>query len=172
MREQDQVGEDAVPAREGPGDLVAGGLSAMFGVVVLLYIRGFPELPDGQPGPALFPGIIAGLFVVFGATLVVRCSARRRSAVPGPHPVGEATPPASRTAVVDALAVLGSVVVYLLVVDTLGFVLTMGPLLLLLMWRLGASVRLAVAGAVGTTLLLLLLFQRLLLVPLPAGLLG
>jgi putative tricarboxylic transport membrane protein len=48
----------------------------------------------------------------------------------------------------------------------------MGVLLFLLMWRLGARPLVAVAAALTTTAVMVLIFQRVLLVPLPAGLLG
>ncbi|MGH8967986.1 MAG: tripartite tricarboxylate transporter TctB family protein, partial [Actinomycetes bacterium] len=103
-------------------DLVAGLLAAVLGAAVVLHVRTFPELPDGQPGPALFPGIVGGLLVVFGLVLVVR-AVRGRG---GPA----ADPDAGITAQGRwrALAVLGLVVGYLLLAETLGFAATMGVL--------------------------------------------
>ncbi len=157
-------------ARPGYGDLVSGGLAVAFGITVLVYIRGFPQLPGGQPGPALFPGIIAALFVLFGGILVVRWFAQRRAGVG----VGEAEQPEPPTtkAWLTALAMCGAVVVYLLVVDLLGFTVTMSVLLFALMKALGVRTLVAAIAAVATAAVLMLLFQMVLLVPLPTGILG
>jgi putative tricarboxylic transport membrane protein len=148
-------------------DLVAGLLAAALGAAVVLHVRTFPELPDGQPGPALFPSIVGALLVVFGLGLVVRAiRARGREAAvdPGAGATGQGR--------LRALAVVGVVVAYLLLAETLGFLVTMGVLLFLLMWLLGARPLVAVLGAAVTTGVILLLFQQVLLVPLPTGLLG
>ncbi|HYH29175.1 MAG TPA: tripartite tricarboxylate transporter TctB family protein [Pseudonocardia sp.] len=146
-------------------DLVGGLLAAALGAAVVLHVRTFPELPDGQPGPALFPGIVGGLLVVFGLVLAVRAVLTRGRAVqPGPG--------VTRQGVVRALAVVGLVVAYLLLAETLGFLITMGVLLFLLMWLLGARPLVAALAAAATTGLIVLLFQELLLVQLPSGLLG
>jgi putative tricarboxylic transport membrane protein len=156
----------------GRQDLVAGALAAVLGAAVLLHVRGFPQLPDGQPGPALFPGLCGALLVLFGLTLAGRGLLAHRHARSAAEGTAERSAPSTTTARLNVLAVLGSVVVYLLVVDVLGFGLTMGLLLVGLMWRLGARPIVALAAGVATTILIMLLFQRLLLVPLPTGLLG
>lgn len=155
-------------------DLVSGGLSVVLGCAVLVAIRDFPELPDGQPGPALFPGIISGLLIVLGMTLVVRWFLRRRTTVPSGTPSDASATAAKPTtgARVNAVAVVGAVVVYILVVESLGFILTTTGLLVVLMWRFGARPLVAVAASVATTFVLVALFNRLLLVPLPPGILG
>jgi putative tricarboxylic transport membrane protein len=147
-------------------DLVSGLLAAALGAAVVLHVRTFPELPDGQPGPALFPGIVGGLLVLFGLVLVVRAVLARG----GPA----ADPGAGVTARgwLRALAVLGLVVAYMLLAETLGFLLTMGVLLFLLMWTLGARPLIAVLAAAVTTGFIFVVFEEVLLVPLPEGLLG
>jgi putative tricarboxylic transport membrane protein len=156
-------------ASVGPGwrhDLGAGLLAAALGAAVVIHVRTFPELPDGAPGPALFPGIVGGLLVLFGLVLAVRAAlARGREAATG----GVPTTPRGR---LHAIAVLGFVVAYLLLAEVLGFPLTMAVLLFLLMWLLGTRVWVAAVAAVVTTGVIVLLFQELLLVPLPTGPLG
>jgi putative tricarboxylic transport membrane protein len=141
-------------------------LAAALGAAVVLHVRTFPELPDGQPGPALFPGIVGSLLVLFGLVLVVR-------GVLGRDRVS-ADPDAGVTAQgrLRALAVLGLVVGYLLLAETLGFTVTMGGLLFLLMWLLGVRPLVALLAAAATTGFILLVFGELLLVPLPQGFLG
>lgn len=151
-----------VPTPPWRHDLAAGLLAAGLGAAVVLHVRTFPQLPDGQPGPALFPGIIGALLVVFGLTLAVRAVLTRGRSAIGP------TPPA-RLDLVRALAVVGLVIGYLLLAEVLGFAATMGVLLVLLMWLLGARLLIAVVAATATTGVVLLLFQQVLLVPLPTG---
>jgi putative tricarboxylic transport membrane protein len=147
-------------------DLVGGLLAAVLGAAVVLHVRTFPELPDGYPGPALFPGIVGSLLVLFGLVLVVRAVLGRGRAA--------ADPDAGVTAQgrLRALAVLGLVVGYLLLAETLGFAVTMGVLLFLLMWLLGARPLVAVLAAAAAVGFILLVFGELLLVPLPQGPLG
>jgi putative tricarboxylic transport membrane protein len=146
-------------------DLVAALLAAALGAAVVLHVRSFPELPDGQPGPALFPGIVGALLLVLGLVLVVRAlRARGRPVAAGVT--------AGRQGVLRALAVVGLVVAYLLLAEVLGFLLTMVVLLFLLMWLLGARPLGAAVAAAATTAIVVLLFQELLFVPLPTGLLG
>jgi putative tricarboxylic transport membrane protein len=154
----------AVPWRH---DLVGGLLAAVLGAAVVLHVRTFPELPDGQPGPALFPGIVGSLLVLFGLALAVRAVLGR-----GRAPAADPDAGITRQGRLRALAVLGLVVAYLLLAETLGFVLTMGVLLFLLMWLLGARPLVAVLAAAATTGFILVVFGEVLLVPLPTGPLG
>lgn len=153
----------AVPWRH---DLVGGLLAAVLGAAVVLHVQTFPELPDDQPGPALFPGLVGGLLVLFGLVLVVRAVLARSEPAADPD-VGNTAQGRLR-----ALAVLGLVVGYLLLAETLGFAVTMGVLLFLLMWLLGARPLVAVLAAVATTGFIFVVFEELLLVPLPQGPLG
>jgi putative tricarboxylic transport membrane protein len=155
------TGEPAgVPWRH---DLVSGLLAAALGAAVVLHVRTFPELPDGQPGPALFPGIVGSLLVLFGLVLVGRAVLGRGEPAADPD-AGVTTQGRLR-----ALAVLGLVVCYLLLAETLGFIVTMAVLLFLLMWFLGARPLVAVLAAAATTGFVFLVFEELLLVPLPEG---
>jgi putative tricarboxylic transport membrane protein len=147
----------------GLGDLVTGLVATGFGIAVVVHVSGFPRLPDGAPGPALFPGILGALFVLFGSVLVLRGIRQRRA------PTVQAAPPGQRGRWAPALAVVGAVVFYLLLSEVLGFSLTMALLLFGLSWLLGARPLVAGVSAVITTAVLYALFQQLLLVPLPTG---
>ena len=59
---------------------------------------------------------------------------------------------------------------YALVVDTLGFFVTAAAMILAGALAFGASLRLALAMALGAPILIHLVFYKLLRVPLPAGL--
>ncbi|HET7876302.1 MAG TPA: tripartite tricarboxylate transporter TctB family protein [Methylomirabilota bacterium] len=127
----------------------------------------FPRQPDGAPGPALFPQVLAALMVLFGGSLVVSSVAALRA--------GRAaeTPPAlpvGRRGVVNALLVFAAIIVFMAAAPALGFLLTTAVLLGGLMWWLGAPRLRAGLAAVGLTLFVYLIFGKLLRVPLPLGL--
>jgi putative tricarboxylic transport membrane protein len=182
---------DQRPDREAgnTGDLVSGTLAAAFGLAVLLYVQTFPELPGGAPGPGLFPGIIGGLLLLFGLVLVFRHVRERRVAAradgtaAGEEPDSAEPDPTAyesllheqlptRTAWLNALSVTGAVVLYLVLADVVGFAATMVLLLVGLMLRLGARPLLAVLASAGATAFLYVIFEKVLLVPLPHGILG
>ena len=51
--------------------ILFGGTAMLLGLAVFLYAQSFPSLPEGYPGPSLFPQIVAiGLFLC-GITLVI-----------------------------------------------------------------------------------------------------
>lgn len=168
------------------GDLVSGLLCMTFGLAVVLYVQTFPQLPGGAPGPGLFPGIIGALLALFGLVLAVRWFRDHRSGSGRAQTAQEDAvrkdddeyeslldePVSAGTAWTNAASVVGSVVFYLVFADVLGFNLAMGVLLLGLMLRLGARWRVAVPSAVAATAFLYLVFERILLVPLPSGILG
>jgi putative tricarboxylic transport membrane protein len=154
------------PSGSGVADLVTGVVTAGFGVAIVFHVAGFPRLPDGAPGPALFPGILGALFALFGAVLIGRGVRHRR------RPSAEEPAAVAGTRWTPAVAVVGSVVFYLLLSEVLGFSLTMALLLFGLSLVLGARPVAAGVSAVVTTAVLYVLFRQLLLVPLPTGLFG
>lgn len=166
MTEEPARGQAAAVAPGWRHDLVAGLLAAALGAAVVIHVRTFPQLPDGAPGPALFPGIVGGLLVIFGLVLAVHAARARR------HDTASEGVPSTPRGRLHAIAVLGFVVAYLLLAEVLGFPVTMAVLLFLLMWLLGARLWVAAVAAVVTTGVIVLLFQELLLVPLPTGPLG
>lgn len=153
-------------SRPGVADLVSGAVTVAFGAGVIGYARTFPRLDGGAPGPALFPSIVGGLLVLFGAVLVGRWSLARLRARDAGRAQVERAPV---RAFVDAAVVVLAVVFYLLVADILGFAPTMAIALFVLSWRLGAKLLVAIGTAVVVPALIYVVFQRVLLVPLPAG---
>jgi putative tricarboxylic transport membrane protein len=149
-------------------DAVTGVVLVLFALAVLLYARTFPAMPGQDYGPALFPALIGIGFLICGVILIVG-GVRRRSTEPlfsggawlrSPHHL------------VDFLAVIGGLVLYILISDWLGFIPTAFVLLFgwLLLFRGGKPVSSAVI-ALGTTLVVNYAFSQLLLVPLPLGVL-
>lgn len=143
-------------------DVLVGGASALTGAAVFLYTLTFPAMPDGAPGPGLFPRILAGLLVMFGVVLMIQ--ARGVGSNVGAR--------YSSAAIAKAGGVLVAIAIYIAVVQRLGFLPTAFLLLVSLMLMLGVKVRVALPTAALVTGLCVLLFEKLLRVPLPLGVLG
>jgi putative tricarboxylic transport membrane protein len=146
-------------------DALSGAALAALGAVVLWHIQGFPPMLGQKFGPAWFPGLIAGGLVICGLLLI---AGRLRAA--GNEPLF--SPPAwarRLRPVLSVASIIGGLVLYVLVVDTVGFHLTAAALLLLWSRLLGASWRLAVPVTIAATFVIQLSFYKLLKVPLPWG---
>lgn len=160
----------------------------LLGGVIFFLIRDFPRLDDGHPGPALFPGVLAGLFIVFGISLLVQSLwanlARNRIwkrvegdlelNPPQVNEVGPLVPSKSFSfeGIINVLCVLASISFYIYFVETLGFLITGFLLLVLLMIKLGVPSWKSGVISLLSTLVIYMLFAKLLKVPLPWGLLG
>jgi len=138
------------------------------GAAIFLATLGFPRLDGGSPGPALFPRVLAVLMIGFGACLAFQAALRRHTNPPDAAPV-PAGPHAG--GVINALLVFAAIIVFMLVSQVLGFLLTTAAILLGLMWWLGTPLPRAAAAAVGLTLFVYVIFGKVLRVPLPLGLL-
>lgn len=148
-------------------DLIAGMVFIALGIFIFTQTYSYPSLEKGHPGPGLFPNLLALLFMVFGGVLVVRS---RRS---GPSFQSIAPPRGSKVAgILNAGSVLGLIVLFVLVVDHLGFLITSALLLFLLMKKLGVSLLRSAASSILITLFIHLMFAKLLRVPLPPGMLS
>lgn len=143
-------------------DAILGGAAAVFGAAIYLMTLSFPAMADGAPGPALFPRILAALLVLFGSVIVVQSRQKR---------VDEEIV-YEMSAILKGALVLVCIAVYVAVVQKLGFVITSLGLLLALMLMLGVRVLTAALSSVLIVTFCVLLFQKLLRVPLPPGLLG
>jgi putative tricarboxylic transport membrane protein len=148
-------------------DALSGAALVVLGAVVLWHIQGFPPMPGQKYGPAWFPGLIAGGLILCGALLVI---GRLRSGTSEP---ALAFPDWMRRArpVAGVASVLAGLLLYVWVVDRVGFHLVAAALLLAWSRLLGASWRLAVPVAIAATVIIHLAFYKLLKVPLPWGLL-
>jgi putative tricarboxylic transport membrane protein len=148
-------------------DALSGAALVTLGAVVLWHVQGFPPMPGQKFGPAWFPGLIAGGLIACGA-LLIAARLRAESAEPPfafPDWTRRARPLASVTSVIAGL------VLYVFVVDTLGFHITAAALLLAWSRMLGAPWRLAIPTALLATFAIQLSFYKLLKVPLPWGML-
>jgi putative tricarboxylic transport membrane protein len=149
-------------------DAVSGAGLVLFALAMIWYTRTFPAMPGQHYGPALFPVLIGIGFLLAGAILMVSGLARLRTEPlfsggawlrSGPH-------------LINFAAIVGGLLLYILISDRLGFILT--ALLLLFGWLLlfrGGRPISSLAIALAVTLAVDYLFSELLLVPLPLGVL-
>ena len=147
-------------------DAVIGMVLLVFGAVVVIHSQtSFPGLPGQDYGPAFFPTIIGSLLGACGVVLIIGGVATRREV--GLVTLGEwASSPRHR---MNFLMVIVALVFYILVVDFLGFVPTSLIITTVLMLRFGVKILPSLVMAVGSTIVIHFLFYKVLLVPLPWG---
>lgn len=140
---------------------------------VLIHVQGFPKIPGQNVGPALFPGLIAAGIAICGLLLIARGLRARRADRGGEEGRWIAVPEWLRSPRhLAALGVFVAVnVLYLFVVDRLGFLITGFLYLVALMRVLDVRWRVTIPVALATTLLIHYAFYKLLKVPLPWGVL-
>jgi putative tricarboxylic transport membrane protein len=136
----------------------AGGVLVLVGAVALWQAQGFPMGALARPGPGLLPAALALVLIVIGAVMLARGGA------------GEPLGAGSWRESAHALGILGVCALVALLLERLGWRLTVTLALLLL---LRALERRSVAFAVALTAAIALgsfwLFDTLLKVPLPRG---
>ena len=148
-------------------DAVIGVVLVLFALAMIVYTRTFPAMPGQDYGPALFPTLIGIGFIICGVILIASGLLRLRieplftggAWLRSPHHL------------IDFLAVIAGLGLYILISDWLGFIPTAFLLLFgwLVLFRGGKPVSSA-AIALGATLVVDYAFSDLLLVPLPPGL--
>jgi len=148
-------------------DAVFGVILIVFAIAVSAYTTTFPSLYGQEYGPDLFPLIIASGLALCGVILIMRGLAQRR-AVPLVQ-MGEWA--SDRGIVLNVALLIGAMIFYILFSEWLGFVITSFLILTILLVRLGSGALVSIAIAVVTTLLIHSVFAKVLLVPLPWGIL-
>ncbi|MCW5634603.1 MAG: tripartite tricarboxylate transporter TctB family protein [Rubrivivax sp.] len=140
-------------------DRMLGAACVALGAAMAWHGRGYAAPISYEPvGPSAFPLLLAGLLCLGGAWLVVR---------PGPHASG------LRLAQVRTLGMaLAAVFAYALLFQWLGFTAATALMALPVGIAFGGGWKQSLAGGVGLGLLLYLMFDKLLDVVLPTGLLS
>ena len=138
----------------------------LFAAVVLWHVQSFPSLDNGYPGPALFPSVLAVLFIFCGIGLIIQGIRQREKLLKLD------TGTLSLPGLLNIFFVLGAIVCYIFLADTIGFLIFSFVVLVVLMKWLKVHTLSSIAMAVSVTLVIYLLFAKLLLVPLPWGLWG
>jgi putative tricarboxylic transport membrane protein len=148
-------------------DAVFGVLLIVFAIAEIAYTRTFPSLHGQAYGPDLFPILIGVGFLITGAVLTFQGLAQRAG-----HTLLEVGAwAADRRNVVNFALVLLALLFYIAASEWLGFILTAFIIMLVLLKSFGSGWVAAVVIATLTTLCIHTLFARVLLVPLPWGLL-
>ncbi|HEX9015939.1 MAG TPA: tripartite tricarboxylate transporter TctB family protein [Chloroflexota bacterium] len=143
-------------------DVLLGGAAVALGIAVFLLTQSFPKMPGGAPGPALFPQLLSVLMIVFGSWVVL--AAR--------HPHTENEENYEPINVLKAGLVLVGIGLYVALVQKVGFLITASLLLIGLMVMLGVRFRVAVPASVVIAGGCVILFERVLRVPLQTGIFG
>ena len=133
----------------------------LLALAVLFTARAFPDVPGQKLGASFLPMLVGAGLLLCGLALV----ARSRRAPEG------ASAPQGIEQVLPALVVMGAIAGYVLLADRVGFLLV-APLLLLAVFKaLQVGWLPAVGWALGGTVVVHVVFYKLLRVPLPWGVL-
>jgi len=157
-------------------DAITGAVLVVFAVAEIAFTRTFPSLHGQAYGPDLFPKLIGiGLFGC-GCVLIVRGLLTRRASVQsaaqemGAKWIDFSNISTSRHARTNAVLTLVFLLSYILLSDWIGFIPLSLFTLTVLTHRLGTPLYIAILVAILTTAVIQYLFAKILLVPLPAGL--
>lgn len=162
-------------------DAISGAVLVIFAAAEIAYTRTFPSLHGQSYGPDLFPALIGVALALCGMLLIFRgLLARRNPADPngltngngnGSKWVDVSNIADSRHARINALLIIVFLFLYITLSDLIGFIPISLCTIGFLLYRLGSSIIVACTVAIVATAVIQLLFAKILLVPLPAGLL-
>ncbi len=148
-------------------NVIPGGVLILFAMAEIAYANTFPRLHGQDYGPDLFPTLIGiGLFIC-GAILVVQGIAQRAQ-VPMVE-IGDWAQ--DRRNIANVVILLAGMIFYILVSGWLGFIPTSLLIMMTLLLRFGSGWLASAVIAITTTFVIHTLFAKLLLVPLPWGIL-
>ncbi len=148
-------------------DAIFGALFLLFGLVVVVHVQAFPKIPGQQVGPALFPGLVAAGLAVCGVLLIVSGVRARKS-----EPWYETADwMRSGRHAIAFFAIAGGIAAYVLLAESVGFLIVAPILLFLWFTVLGVRRTTAIVVAIAATLVIWYAFYKVLRVPLPWGIL-
>ncbi len=147
-------------------DLIGGGIFVSLGVFILLWTLGFPTLEKEHPGPALFPRILAVLFIFFGGIVFYR------GWKDGGTKAESEEEASFSPNYFNPIFVLILVGMYIGLSPVLGFYISSTLVLFLMMLKLQVPYLKGILISVLLTLFVNFMFSKLLRVPLPIGFLG
>jgi putative tricarboxylic transport membrane protein len=147
-------------------DAILGSVFLVVALLVFWQARGMPQLANQSFGAGTFPMIIAAMMGTGGLVLIVSGAKTWSGGL-----VTLAPWLRSRDGLVRVLSVPVVVAIYALFSDFVGFALLVPPLLASQLWITTRRPLLSVLVALAATGVIWLVFARILLVPLPLGLL-
>lgn len=158
-------------------DAVIGAVLVVFSIALMLHVSigwdwlvhngftGFPRAEPGRPGPALFPFTLGILFSICAIILIVR-------GLRSDFPWAQAQQwMRERRSVINWLAIVVGVLFYQYLSDPVGFLPVAIVLMFVLMKLLRVRTTTALLTSVACAFGIHFLFAKMLLVPLPWGLL-
>jgi len=154
----------------GRNDYVGAGIFIALGVFIWAISFQFPVLPGGHPGPSLFPRVLGTLFIFF--SLIVILEGRRKSKTPPPPAEadeGGNVTITGRENYLNAVLVIILIAAFIAFAKYLGFILTGGAVLFILMWRLHVKPHIGLIISAVVMCVIYSVFSKGLRVPLPHG---
>jgi putative tricarboxylic transport membrane protein len=148
-------------------DFVLGLIIVALAVAVLVMSASLRSFPGEHYGAALFPSMAAGLMGICGVILAWRGFRQRALVLRSGQGLV-----ASRQVAVNLGVTAVAVVVYLLVFNRIGFLVSTAVLLFILFVLLRVRVITSVAASIVVTLIVAVMFEEFLRVPLPWGVLS
>lgn len=155
----------------GKNDYIGGGLFSCLGILIWVLTYNFPVLVEaGQrhPGPALFPRILATLFILFGLMVILNGWRAGRSKMP---PTEEKAAGLKLNYFNPVLVVI-LIAAFIFLAPKLGFIITGTVILVILMMKLQVRPIKSLITSVVVTCFVYFMFATMLRVPLPRGILG
>ncbi len=147
-------------------DIISGLVLIVLALAMMALTIDFPAFPGQKYGPSLFPRILGTGVIVCGALIIMNGVRARRAGAPWVEIAPWVYEP---WRVGSFLLTLAMVLLYILVADTVGFILIALVFLGSLFLWLGVRPVTAVLTAVITTISIQYFFGTLLRVPLPRG---
>lgn len=152
-------------------DAIVGAVLVIFAVLEITYTRTFSSLHGQAYGPDLFPVLIGGGMIACGVVLIYRGLLHRRNSLQPAAWIDFGSWSSDRNIVINLGLVLLFLLAYIFFSNFVGFVIMSFLTISVLAYRFGSTLFVAIVCAVFATAVIQLLFAKVLLVPLPAGLL-
>jgi putative tricarboxylic transport membrane protein len=153
---------DDVTLQHVADDAAIGIVVIIFGLAVAVHAQSFPGMGN-MPGPSLFPTVLGVLLMIAGAAQIPG-GIRSRA------PLVTILPEFTAKGMLNTGAFFVAVVFYIYASETLGFLLTSFCIMFVLMLLLRAKPLPSALVSAGASLTAYLIFNKMLLVPLPRGL--
>lgn len=147
-------------------DAIAGLVLIALAAFMIYLTLSFPAFPGQKYGPSLFPRILGSGLIVCGTLIALNGLASRRAGHPWVEVPGWARQPYKLASFFLVLAVI---LVYILVSETVGFLLTASLSLAVMFLWFGVRPITALPIAFATTVLIQWFFGTLMRIPLPRG---
>lgn len=147
-------------------DIISGLVLIILALAMMALTIDFPAFPGQKYGPSLFPRILGTGVIICGALIIMNGLRARRAGAPWVEVAPWVYEP---WRVGSFLLTLAMVLLYILVAETVGFILIALVFLGSLFLWLGVRPVTAVLTAVITTISIQYFFGTLLRVPLPRG---